>query len=91
MRYYHSIFYQERKRNYHTLENQFFNKDAPTENKWTFELGVETGNIVPMFVIVGFQRGNRLGRQNADNDVFYRPPVSRAQCNNGVGKKTRRE
>ena len=61
-------------------ERSTFNKDVFNRNIWFFEssIGIETN--VPFYVIVGFQKTSCLGDQNANNDVFYRPTVSRAQC-----------
>ena len=36
--------------------------------------------------IVGFQQRDRQNSQNLNNDTFYRPPVTSAQCNIGTEK-----
>ena len=35
---------------------------------------------VPIWKIVGFQQRDRQDSQNLNNDTFYRPPVTNAQC-----------
>ena len=61
------------------IEESDFNKDIKTEQSWTFELSIESENIVPIIAIIGFQEISRLSHQNKNEDVFYRPTVSRAQ------------
>ena len=50
------------------------------QNLWTFELGTQKGIIAPIWIIVGFQQRNRQDSQKLNNDAFYRPPVTNAQC-----------
>ena len=58
-------------------------KEVNTQNFWTFELGNQKGMNVPLFLFVVFQKRNRQDSQNLNNDTFYRPPVTVAQCNIG--------
>ena len=55
-------------------------EDIDTKKPSISELGVRTGTIMPIYVKVGFQEINRLGCQHMDNDILYKPIVSRAQC-----------
>ena len=34
----------------------------------------------PIWIIVGFQQSDRQHDQNLNNDTFYRPPVTSAEC-----------
>ena len=55
-------------------------KEVNTQNFWTFELGTQEGLKVPIRSIVDFQQRDRQDSQNLNNDIFYRPPVTSAQC-----------
>ena len=55
-------------------------KEVNTQNLWTFELGTQEGINLPIWIIVGFQQKERQTSQNLNNDSFYRPPVTSAQC-----------
>ena len=44
-------------------------------------MGTQEGVNVPIYIIVGFQQRDRQDSQNENNDTFYRPPVTSAQCN----------
>ena len=61
-------------------------KEVNTQNFWTFELGTQEGVNVPIWIIVGFQQGDRQHDQNLNNDTFYKKPVSSSQCNIGTKK-----
>ena len=61
-------------------------KEVNTQNLWTFELGRQEGLNVPIWIIVGFQQRDRQDSQNLNNDTFYRPPVTSAQCIIGTEK-----
>ena len=61
-------------------------KEVYTQNLWTFELGTQRGINVPSWVFVGFQQRNRQDSQKLNNDTFYRPPVTSAQCITGTEK-----
>ena len=67
-------------------ERSVFMKEVNTQNFWTFELGTQEGINVPIWVYVAFQQMNRQNDQNLNNDTFYRPPVTSAQCNIGTEK-----
>ena len=61
-------------------------KKINTQNKWTFELGTQEGINAPIWIIVGFQQSDRQHNRNLNNDTFYRPPVTSAQCIIGTEK-----
>ena len=67
-------------------ERSVFMKEVNTQNLWTSELGTQEGINVPIWIIVGFQQSDRQYDQNLDNDTFYRPPVTSAQCIIGTEK-----
>ena len=64
----------------HYVERSVFMKEVKTQNLWTFELGTQEGVNVPIWIFVAFQQSDRQNDQNLNNDTFYRPPVSSAQC-----------
>ena len=68
------------------VEKSVFMKELNTQNLWTFELGTQEGINVPIWIIVGFQQQDRQNSQNENNDTFYRPPVTSAQCIIGTEK-----
>ena len=57
------------------VERSVFMK-VNTQNFWTFELVTQEGMNVPIWIIKGFRQHD----QNLNNDTFYRPPVTSAQC-----------
>ena len=68
------------------VEKSIFMKEVNTQNLWSFELGTQEGVNVPIWVIEGFQQSDRQHDQNLNNDTFYRPPVTSAQCIIGTEK-----
>ena len=46
---------------------------------WKLGLGVENGNKVPIYVLIGFQQRFLLGDQKGNIDVFYRHWIACAQ------------
>ena len=62
------------------VEISVFMKEVKTQLFWTFELGTQEGINVRMCIIVGFQQKDRQDSQILNNDTFYRPPVTNAQC-----------
>ena len=62
------------------VEKSVLMKEVNTQTFWSFELGTQEGINVPMWIIVGFQQGDRQDSQNLANDSFYRPPVTIAKC-----------
>ena len=62
------------------VERSVFMKEVNTQNLWTLELGTQEGIAVPVWFIIGFQQSDRQHDQNQNNDTFYRPPVTSAQC-----------
>ena len=77
-------FMQQIKKNTPTLlhypERSVFMKEVNTQNLWTFELGVQEGINVPIWIFVAFQQNDRQNDQELNNDTFYRPLVTSAQC-----------
>ena len=70
----------------HYPERSVFMKEVNTENLWTFELGTQEGINVPIWIFVAFQQNDRENDQNLNNDIFYRPLVTSAQCIIGTEK-----
>ena len=70
----------------HYIERSVFMKELNTQNLWTFELGTQEGVNVPIWIFVAFQQSDRQNDQNMNNDTFYRPPVTSAQCIIGTEK-----
>ena len=64
----------------HYVERSVFMKEVNTQNLWTFELGTQEGINVPIWIFVAFQQNDRQNDQKLNNDTFYRPPVTSAQC-----------
>ena len=70
----------------HYPERSVFMKEVNTQNLWTFELGTREGIEVPIWIFVAFQQNDRQNDQNLNNDTFYRPLVTSAQCIIGTEK-----
>ena len=70
----------------HYPERSVFMKDVNTRNLWTFELGTQEGINVSIWIFVAFQQNDRQNNQNLNNDTFYRPLVTSAQCIIGTEK-----
>ena len=68
------------------IERSVFMKEVNTQNLWNFALGTQEGINVPIWIIIGFQQQDRQNSQNENNDTFYRPPVTSAQCIIGTEK-----
>ena len=68
------------------VERSVFMKEVNTQNLWNFELGTQEGINLPIWIIIGFQQHDRQNSQNENNDTFYRPPVTSAQCIIGTEK-----
>ena len=62
------------------LEKSVFLKEVNPQIYWSFELGTQEGNNVPIWKNVGFQQRDRQHSQILNNDTFYRPSVSSCQC-----------
>ena len=41
---------------------------------------------MPIWILISFQQRNIQDSQNINNDTFYRPPVTSAQCIIGTEK-----
>ena len=70
----------------HYPERSIFMKEVNTQNLWTFGLGTQEGINVPVWIFVAFQQNDRQNDQNLNNDRFYRPLVTSAQCIIGTEK-----
>ena len=70
----------------HYPERSVFMKEVKTQNLWTFELGTHEGINVPIWIFIAFQQNDRQNNQNLNNDTFYRPLVTSAQCIIGTEK-----
>ena len=68
------------------VERSVFMKEVKTQNLWSFELGTQEGINLPIWIIVGFQQRDRQFSQSMNNDTFYRPPATSAQCIIGTEK-----
>ena len=64
----------------HCPERSVFMKEVNTQNLWTFELETQEGINVPIWIFVAFQQNDRQNNQNLNNDTFYSPLVTSAQC-----------
>ena len=71
---------------FNNIERSVFMKEVKTQNLWTFELGTQEGITVPIRIFVTFQQNDRQNDQNLNNDTFYRPLVTSAQCIIGTEK-----
>ena len=68
------------------IERSVFMKEVNTQNLWTFDLGSQEGINVPIWIFVAFQQNDRQNDRNLNNDTFYRPLVTSAQCIIGTEK-----
>ena len=55
-------------------------EEVNTQNVWTFGLSTQDGIKIPIWIKVSFQQRDRQDSQNLNNDTFWRPPVTSAQC-----------
>ena len=62
------------------VERSVSMKEINTQNLFSFELGTQECINVPIWIIVGFQQRYRQDSRILNNDTFYRPPVTSAQC-----------
>ena len=70
----------------HYPERSVFLKEVNTQNLWTFELGTQEGINVPKWIFVAFQQNDGQNDQDLNNDTFFRPLVTSAQCIIGTEK-----
>ena len=68
------------------VQRSVFMKEVNTQNIWTFELGTGEGINIPITFIISIQVRDRQDSQDLNNDAFYRPPVTSAQCIIGTEK-----
>ena len=57
-----------------------YTKEVTIQKDLSFELGVQSGIDVTIYVIVGLEQGNCFIQQQRNKDSFYRPTVVNAQC-----------
>ena len=62
------------------VERSVFTKEVNSQNLWSFELGTQEGINMPIWIFVAFQQNDRQNDQILNNDTFYRPLVTSAQC-----------
>ena len=68
------------------IEKSVSKRDLSTQIFWTFELGTQEGINIPIGITVGFQQRDTENSQSLNNDTFYRPQVTSAECIIGTGK-----
>ena len=68
------------------MEKSAFINEVKTQKFITFEYGTQERINVPIWIIVGCQQRTRQDSQNLNNDNFYRPSVTSAQCVIGTDK-----
>ena len=68
------------------VERSVFVKEVNGQKFWTFEFGTQEEINVPIWIIVGIQQRDRQDSKNLNNDTFYRPPATSAQCIIGTKK-----
>ena len=71
----------------HYLERSVFMKEVNTQKLWTFELGIQEGINVPIWIFVAFQQNVRQNDQDLNNDTFYRPLITSTQGIIGTEKE----
>ena len=64
----------------HYVESSVFLQEVKNQKICQFQIGVEEGKNIPIFIIIGFQQQDRENSQNLNNDTFIRLPVTSAQC-----------
>ena len=60
-------------------ERSVFMKEVITQSFWSFDLGTQEGNNIPIWIFVVFQQNDRQNDQNLNNGTFIRLPVISAQ------------
>ena len=61
-------------------------KELNNQKLWNFELGSPKRMNIPIWIIIGFQQGDRQDSQNLNNDSYCRLRVTSAQCVIGTEK-----
>ena len=56
-------------------DKSVFMKEVNTQSFWTFELGTQEANNIPIWIYVAFQQKDRQHDQNLNNDIFVKLPV----------------
>ena len=64
----------------HYVERSVFLQEVKNWKTWQFQIGVEEGINITIFIIIGFQQQDKENSQNLNNDAFIRLPVTSAQC-----------
>ena len=54
----------------HYPERSVFMKEVKTQKLWTFHLGTQEGNSVPIWIYVAFQQNDRQHDKKLNNDTF---------------------
>ena len=70
------------------VERSVFMTDVTTQNLWTFQIGTQKGKNVVIWIIIGFQQKEGQDSQNLNNHLFYRTPITSAQCVFGIDNYT---
>ena len=70
----------------HYVERSVFMQKVKNQKVWQFQIGVQEGISIPIFIIFGFQQQGRENSQNPNNDTFCRLPIVSAQCIIGTKK-----
>ena len=71
--------YQKYQQNY-IKKNVLFLEKEKTSGTWKTQLGMEIGENIPSYVIIGFIENDKFDSQRQDNSVFHWLPVSTAVC-----------
>ena len=62
-------------------------KQVDSNNQWIFELGVKSGDELPIYAIIGFQNQDRFSPdQTQNNAIFDRPDIIECSCHIGAVK-----
>ena len=62
------------------IKRSFNTKYVTTGRHWAFQLRVQSGIDVPIFVLVDFMQREQFNQKQQKNDAFYWPTVVNAQC-----------
>ena len=71
------------------MERSSYTKDVTSEYIWNFELVLQSGFDVPVYVIVGFVERGQYDQEHQNKDRHYRPTVVIAQ--GSISKEKRPE
>ena len=66
---------------YSYISRNVSQKQVDTNNQWIFELGVKSGDELPIYAIIAFQNENRFSPdQMQNNAIFDRPDIIECSC-----------